>query len=169
MAEWAKMSPLERGQVRLNFQQAKQAPAKERQASWEAYQALEPEQRRELADRAAPAATKASRPIEAAAKSPPVARPDRLGPDVPQTKSNTVPDPALAARPKPVAPTVVQARPGVSTTLISKPSAPPAHQPSGLPKIAATPEFVDKKTLLPQTGAQSAARPAAASAPAARP
>ena len=69
-----------------------------------------------------------------------------------------------AAAPKPVAPTVVQAQPGATTTLISKRPAPPAHQQTGLPKIAATPGFVDKSTLLPQRGPQGAAtRSAAAS------
>jgi hypothetical protein len=172
MAEWAALTPLERGQVRLNYQEAKQAPAQNRQASWDAYQALAPEQRRELADRAAPMATSASRAGPNATKTATAAAqaPSRTF-DGPQPKSNTVPNPALAALPKPVAPTVVQVQPGATTTLISKQPAPPAHQPTGMPKIAATPEFVDEKTLLPQTGAQSTAagRPTAASAPSARP
>jgi hypothetical protein len=63
---------------------------------------------------------------------------------------------------------VVQAQPGATTTLISKRPTPPAHQQAGIPKIAATPEFVDKRTLLPQRGPQAAAtRSAAASAPSA--
>ena len=33
MAEWAKLTPSERGQVRLNYQEAKQVPAGNRQAS----------------------------------------------------------------------------------------------------------------------------------------
>ncbi len=168
MGEWARLTPQERGQVRLNYQEARQAPAQDRQASWEAYQALPPEQRRELADRAAPAAASASRPGPTGAKALPAAQPDkRIGP---QPKSNIVPDPALVAQPRPVAPTVVQAKPGATTTLMSKPPTPPAHQPTGLPKIAATPEFIDKKTLLPQAGAQGAgSRAGGASAPSARP
>jgi hypothetical protein len=68
---------------------------------------------------------------------------------------------------KPVAPTVVQAKPGATTTLMSKPANPPAHQQPGLPKVAATPGFVDRTTLLPQKGAQAAGtRAPAASAPA---
>ncbi len=171
MAEWAKLTPLERGQARVNYQEAKQqAPAQDRQASWDAYQALPAGQRRELADRTAPAAARARRAGPIVAKSVPSAQPDKRTREEPQPKSNTVPDAARAALPKPVAPTVVQVQPGATTTLMSKQPTPPAHQPSGMPKIAATPEFVDKKTLLPQTGAQSAApRPVTASAPSARP
>ncbi|TXC65911.1 hypothetical protein FSC37_07780 [Piscinibacter aquaticus] len=51
----------------------------------------------------------------------------------------------------------MQAAPGATTSLISKRPTPPAHQQPGLPKIAASPGFVDKQTLLPQRGAQGAA------------
>jgi hypothetical protein len=166
MAEWARLSPQERGQARLNFQQAKQIPAADRQAGWDAYQALPAEQKRQLAARAA-------NPVPAGTSSPEaVRRPsaplpskiDRAVRDGSQAKSNIVPNPALAAPPKPVAPTVTQAAPGATTSLISKRPAPPAHQQTGLPKIAATPGFVDKATLLPQRGPQGAAtRSAAAS------
>ena len=60
-------------------------------------------------------------------------------------------------RPGRSAPTVVQAQPGATTTLISKRPRRPSHQQPGLPKIAATPGFVDKSTLLPQRGPQGAA------------
>ena len=46
---------------------------------------------------------------------------------------------------------------GATTTLITKRPTPPSHQQTGLPKIAATPEFVNKATLLPQRGPQGAA------------
>src|SRR5204862_3080770 len=81
----------------------------------------------------------------------------------PQLKSNIVPNPAFAAPPKAVGPTVVQAQPGATTTLMSRRPVPPAHQQTGLPKIAATPGFVDKSTLLPQRGPQGAATHSAAS------
>lgn len=176
MAEWAKLTPSQRGQVRLNYQEAKQVPAGNRQASWEAYQALPPEQRRELAGRAAPptaiagvkAGPGASSAGPAGAVAKPVPRPEKLAREGPQPKLNTVPAAASAVPGKPVAPTVVQAQPGVTTTLMSKPPTPPAHQQKGMPKIATTPEFVDKKTLLPQAGAQGApARAGAAPAAAA--
>jgi hypothetical protein len=183
MNEWAHMTPQERTRTRQQYQGAKQVPQQQRQASWEAYQALPEDERLELANRARPAAAKAplpaaSGPAKAKTKSAPgAAAPaqQRLGlptPDALQPKVNAVPAPGATPAPKPVAPSVVQARPGATTTLISKPAAPPAHQPSGMPKIAATPDYVDKKTLLPQTGPQSTASrraPAAASAATARP
>jgi len=170
MAEWSRLTPMQRGQARLNFEEAKQAPAQDRLASWEAYQTLSLEQRRALADRAAPTAAASSRPDRTAQKAASAAPPDKRSRETLQTKSNTVPDRALAAPPKSVGPSVVQARPGATTTLISRPPAPPAHQQTGMPKIAATPEYVDRATLLPQRGAQQAVpRAVAASAPAARP
>lgn len=167
MAEWARMSPSQRGQARLAYQQAKQVAPKDRQAQWEAYQALPPEQKRQLQARAVPPAPNgAGKAAAPKADKAPTA----------QAKSNIVPNPAYAAPPKPVGPTVVQAQPGATTSLISKKPSPPAHQQTGLPKIAATPEFVDKTTLLPRRGPQAAAtrspavsRSAAASAPDARP
>ena len=158
------MSPQQRGQVRLNFQEAKQvAPAADRRAQWEAYQALPAEQKRQLAARAVPPA-----PSAASRAGNGTPRADR---NAAQAKSNIVPNPAYAAPPKPVAPTVVQAQPGATTSLISKRPSPPAHQQTGMPKIAATPEFVDNATLLPRRGPQAAATraPAAGSAAASAP
>ncbi len=162
MTEWARLSPQERGRVRLGFQEATLAAPQDRKAQWEAYQALPPERKQELAARAAPPAS-----VARAARGD---RGDRGDRESPQTKSNIVAAPAAAVQPKTVAPTVVQAQPGATTTLISKRPTPPAHQQTGLPKIAATPGFVDKSTLLPQRGPQGAAtRSAAASAPLPRP
>ena len=74
-----------------------------------------------------------------------------------QAKVNVVPNPALAQPPRPVSPTMVQASPGATTRLITKPAQPPAHQQTGMPKIAATPEFVNRSTLLPRRGPQASA------------
>ena len=52
MAEWAKLSRNERELARLNFAQSKVAGKSDRQASWEAYQALSPEERQRLAEKA---------------------------------------------------------------------------------------------------------------------
>jgi hypothetical protein len=142
MSDWARMTPQERGRARLRFQQAQRVAPGERQERWEAYQALPPAERRQFA-------TKSQAPA------PDPARRTDVRP--PQGKSNLVPNPAYAAPPKPVAPIVVQARPGASTTLMSRKPAPPPHQQTGMPKIVATPEFVDSATLLPQRGAQGAA------------
>lgn len=172
MSDWTRLTPRQRGEARMNYQEAKQLPAQDRQARWKAYEALSPEQKQQLAERAAPANDGVRR------GNGPVARGDskfdKAGRETgPQAKSNIVPNPAFASPPRAVAPTVVQARPGATTTLITKRPTPPGHQQTGLPKIAATPEFVNKSTLLPQRGPQgaatrSAAQPAAAPAPAQR-
>lgn len=163
MGEWARMTPSERGKARLAYQEAKQVPAPDRQSRWDAYQALPPDQKRQLAARAVPPVptSPSADPRRAAA---PV---QKSGRELDQPKSNLVANPALAVPPRPIAPTVVQAQPGATTSLMSRRPVPPAHQQPGLPKIAATPEFVDKATLLPQRGAQGAAavRSAAASEP----
>ena len=165
MADWAKLSPQERGQTRLNFQEARQLPSQNRQARWDAYQALPAEQKRQLAARAEPASAPAAGSVAAPGAAADIARkpgsvdarPDRgdkAARDAALAKSNIVPNPAFANRPGAVSPTVVRASPGATTTSISKRATPPSHQQTGLPKIAATPEFVDRHTLLPQRGPQ---------------
>ena len=167
MADWAKLTPVERGQTRLSYEESRQIPVPDRRSRWDAYQALSPEQKGELAARAAAARAPngADNPSQRAAGS--FARPERAektGREIPQTKSNIVPNPAYAPPRRPVGPAVVQAAPGATTTLVTRRPSPPPHQHTGLPKIAATPEFVNKSTLLPQRGAQGAAvRPALSS------
>lgn len=145
MADWARMSPAERGQARLAFQESKQLSREEKQQRWDAYQALPEAQRRALAERAKPVIasprTAAATPLDAA---------------VPK-KTPDLPHPAAAPPAKPVAPTIVQAKPGATTTLMTRPAAPPAHQQPGQPKIAAKPDQVNRNTLLPQRGPQAAA------------
>jgi hypothetical protein len=151
MTEWAKMTPRDRGQTRLNFREAQQVPVQERKAKWEEYKALAPEQRKQLAAKAVPPARKPTNDLSGEAAA---------------AKSNVVPNSSYAPKPKQIAPTVAQAQPGATTNLITKRPAPPVHQPAGLPKIAVTPGFVDQSTLLPKRGPQGAAtRAAAASGP----
>jgi len=151
MTEWARLSPQERARARVSFQEAKQLPNQERQERWKAYQALPESQRQELAKQAA---------------SPKGIEPDKTPA---AAKRNIVGNPSLPAKPmKPVAPTVVQAAPGATTTLVNRQPPPPAHQQAGMPKIAATPGFVDRNTLLPQRGPQGASV-RAGSAPAGKP
>lgn len=160
MAEWAKLSPAERGQVRAQFQQAKQIPLPDRRSRWEAYQALTPEEKSQLAARAAALGADEARakgPSRRAEAPPKTAAAQAQVADTTQRKSNLVPNPAFAAPPRPVGPTTVRAGPGATTTLVTRRPAPPPHQHTGLPKIAATPEFVNGATLLPQRGAQGAA------------
>lgn len=155
MAEWAKLSPRERGQARINFQEARQISPEERKARWESYQALPPDEKRRLAERARPPRTDRDTPVPGSST------------HTDGSKSNIVRAPSAPTPVRPVAPTVVQAGPGATTTLLSRPAKPPLHQQTGVPKIAATPAFVDSTTLLPKRGAQgAAARSAPASFPA---
>ena len=144
MSEWASMSPAERGRARQNFQELRNLPHDDRQALWEAYRALPEEQKQQLALRAKPT-TKSAEPAS-----------------TPAAGKRTVavnPAPVIT---KPVSPTVVQAKPGATTTLVTKSPTPPAHHQPGLPKIAATPGFVNPTTLLPNRGPQGAATHSAA-------
>jgi hypothetical protein len=140
IAEWSRLTPQQRASARLNFQEARQLSPEERQQQWEAYRALPTDQRRALAERA-------DRPRTPA----PAPRSGDAG-----IKSSVVKAPAQA-RAQPVGPTVVQRGSGATTNLVSKPTTPPLHQQAGLPKVTATPGFVDSATLLPKRGAQGAA------------
>lgn len=150
MTEWARLSPTQRSEARINYQQSKQVPAQDRQARWEAYQALSPDERAALAARAAKPAANRSAPSSPAQalRGAPV--------DAQAPKSNIVTSSRGAAPPNPVAPTVVQGNPGATTRLVTATPTPPAHQHTGQPKIAATPKLVDKATLLPKSGPQAA-------------
>lgn len=163
MNDWARKTPTERGEARVNFQQSKKVPKEDKQARWEAYQALPPEERAALAARAKPTTPPAG-----------PARALRAAPvDAQAPKSNIVgPTASTAPPPRPVTPTVVQGNAGATTSLVTKTPTPPAHQPAGQPKIAASPKVVDRTTLLPKSGPQApgvraptAAKPPPASAP----
>jgi Protein of unknown function (DUF3106) len=149
LSDWSRLSPQERAAARLNFQESRQLSPQERQQQWDTYRALPADQRRALAEsaeRARPAAVPKPR--------------TQPGNGDNSIKSSVVRAPAPQAA-QPVGPTVVQRGSGASTTLVSKPVTPPLHQQAGLPKVAATPGFVDGATLLPQRGAQGAAARAA--------
>ena len=138
MRAWARSSPAERQQARIGFQVAQQMAAGQRQAKWEAYQALPPEKRQELADKAA----------QKLVAKPPARR--MAVNDGPQPKSNLVPA-ALKGQPvKAVTPSVLQAKPGATTVLITQIKTLPAHQQAGQTKVFADPDLVDSKTLLPK-------------------
>ncbi len=160
MAEWARLTPAERSRARLQFQDARQVSANERQAKWQAYQALSEDDRHALAQKAKPAARTASGPGAAAA----------IKPAAVAGKQNVVQATAVP-RSRAVSPTSQQVRPGATTTTITTRTPPPTHNQAGLPKIAATPGFVDPSTLLPRRGPQGAAvrSAAVASGPAAQP
>lgn len=143
MAEWASMTPAERGRARQNFQELRKLPADDRQAMWEAYRALPENERRELAQRA--------KTVVKPAETPPTSE------GKPRVAVNQAP-----VTVKPVSPTLVQAKPGATTTLVTKTPTPPVHHQPGLPKITASKGFVDPATLLPNRGPQGAAAHVAA-------
>lgn len=150
MNEWARLSPDQRNEARLNFQQSKQVAPQDRQARWEAYQQLPPEERAALAKRAQPTYQPPSKPS-------PVQSLRNAPVDAQTPKSNIVaPTRGVVPPPKPVAPSVVQGNPGATTKLATSSPKPPPHQEPGQPKIAATPKQVDRATLLPRTGPQAA-------------
>jgi hypothetical protein len=162
MTDWARKTPEQRGEARVNFQQSKRVAPDERQARWEAYQALSAEERAALAARAkpAPGAASPTSPAQALRYAP-------VGAQAP--KSNIVGPAAGTAGSalRPIAPTILQANSGATTSLVTKTPTPPPHQQPGQPKIAASPRTVDRATLLPKSGPQAAdARPARPAPPA---
>jgi hypothetical protein len=155
MIEWARMTPDERGRARLQFQEARQISPQERQARWDAYLALPAEERRALAT----SATTVPRANLATVRAP-AAEPSATAATASVQKNNMVTAPSTATVAKTVAPTVVQAKPGASTTLISKTADPPPHAQVGQPKIAAGRDQVDRSTLLPQPMPKPVPQPA---------
>lgn len=65
MTEWAALSPQQRTQARLNFGETQQLSPDDKKAKWEAYQALSPEEKRQLAAGATkpPATAAAVKPV----------------------------------------------------------------------------------------------------------
>lgn len=159
MTQWSKLPPQQRGEARLRFQQTRQLSPEERQKKWASYQALSAQERGELAQ-------------QARRKQQPVVLSDNMaGPreraqqaskrqrdNESTNKSNWVPGASPNAPPQvAVAPSLIKAGRGATTTLVSQRPTPPLHQQTGLPKIVATKGFVDPVTLLPKKGAQGAA------------
>ena len=161
MGEWAHMTVAQRTQARMNFQETRSLSKEEREARWQAYQALPEEKKRELAAKRVAAAT----PASAAASVPQAHRRAPPALDIVQPKNNVVSPAAPVRTAAGSAPVGAPQRPGVTTTLLTHRAAPPAHQHDGAPKIAAGPNSVDRTTLLPKRTTVAAAS-TAASAPA---
>lgn len=79
MAEWAALKPRDRELARLNFAEAKKVEPAKRAANWEAYQALSPEEKQKLANKAT------GKPTGAAVSTKPLATASKLTP-VPITR-----------------------------------------------------------------------------------
>jgi hypothetical protein len=150
MAEWARLTPSQRGEARANFQKATRVVPQDRGLKWEAYKALPDAERNRLAS-------------QAAARPGPTPAPARSATG--GAKSNIVPNPTFATAIRSVAPTVVRAGPGATTTLVTKRPSPPLHQHPGFPKVPAISVLVDQSTLLPHRGPQVAAQAIAPQTP----
>ena len=156
MTQWVKVPPQQRGEARLRFQNSRQISPQERQQKWAAYQALSPERREELAHQA----LRKQRPVVMAASE---AGPREQGQASSRQharngwrKSNLVPGDS-GTSPKAVAPTLIKAGPGATTSLVTQAATPPLHQHTGLPKISSGTVFIDPQTMLPRKGSQGAA------------
>lgn len=144
--DWTLLSGSERVNARIGFQVAKQLTAEQRQARWEAYQALPLAERQALADKAM-----ARRQAQAGVRAPKSL--------AAQTKSNIVPAAPKLVAPTVVAGTLIQAKPGATTVLITRNVALPAHQLAGQTKVIADPDLVDPNTLLPRRKTPPASAP----------
>jgi hypothetical protein len=144
MAEWVRLTPAERTRARMQFQEVRQLPAEERQAKWQAYQALTDEERQQLVARSKPVAKPPGHAASAGAEHRPSAALEG-----PAARKSTAPAPNRA-----VAPIVVQAHPGATTSTMTTQPVKPQARPPGVPKIAATARYVDPATLLPMHGPQ---------------
>lgn len=119
MVAWTRLSPAERQKARIGYQHAGDLRSEEQasrlQAKWEAYQALSPEMRQRLAERAAEKASghsgkdHSAKPAHAAPGTAAtlLAAPTATGLPPPLTLSNS-------------GPTVMLARPGATTVLLTQ-------------------------------------------------
>lgn len=118
MKEWVALSPQQRAQARLNFARtkelSKELTAEEKQAKWQAYQALSDEEKRKLAAKAPP------RPAGAAPAAKPVAA----------QKLATVPSRADKPKVKPATKIAVTPPPA------GQPNVPSATAPAATPDAA---------------------------------
>lgn len=110
MTEWVALSKQERAQARLNFAQSKQLTPTQKAATWQAYQALSPEEKQKLAISAAPKPTGAAAAIK----------------PVPPQKLATVP--VTRHTPKPLPKLSITNQAVNRNTLL--PNAPPSDKPS---------------------------------------
>jgi hypothetical protein len=146
MTEWSRLTPQQRGDARVNFQQSKALKLEDRQAKWEAYLALPPDEREALALKARSAAETPPTKAQGGSTALRAASVDAQSP-----KSNLVPPASGAAEaPRAVSPSLVQGSTGATTSLVTSRPSPPVHQTTGQPKIAASSSGIDRVTLLPK-------------------
>jgi Protein of unknown function (DUF3106) len=151
MDEWSRLTPTQRAQTRLQFQETRSTSDQEKRERWAQYQTLSPEQKTTLQNKGSAPGAKASDAVAAT---------DRLnatkasettnGGSPPKAASPT----AAATGARLVNPVVVQAKAGATTTLMNK------AQPESLRNSAAKPQGLlslppsfDNRTLLPKDSA----------------
>lgn len=138
MVEWTRMSPSERQRARIGYQHANELRLPEQETKmrekWDAYQALPPEKRQRLVERAAEKASAAGRDAAPA--------PTRAKAPIQRT-------PLTAT----TGPTIVQALPGATTVLMTQRAEPPlpgARAAPGRPIRSPHDAKLDPDTLLPR-------------------
>ncbi len=123
MNEWVALSPQERAQARLNFgktnELSRQLTPEEKNAQWQAYQALSPEEKQKLAAKASP------KPSGAATAVKPVA-PQKLV-TVPTHQNKPGTGPALKMESPPPAAATLRAVPPIGAGPAEGAAAPPKH------------------------------------------
>ncbi|MFT7774606.1 DUF3106 domain-containing protein [Roseateles sp.] len=145
--DWTFLSGSERLNARISFQVSRQLTPEQRQARWEAYQALPADERKALADKAM-ARRQALAEAPARAAVPPTTQP----------KSRIAPTPPRLMPPALVTSTLVQAKPGATTVLITRELAQPRGHTTG-PVRLSDPKLLDPHTLLPLKKAPPASTP----------
>jgi hypothetical protein len=161
MLEWSRLSSQERRLARLQFQDVRQqlSPA-ELQQRWAAYRGLSDDERSVLVTRSttaraatpAVAASAPARPGGLAVRTAPVRTAKQNSGAVQPMVATLQATPAMT-----VAPALVRASPGASTTPLSRSSHPALRARQDQPRVNATPGFVDATTLMPRRGVQGAA------------
>lgn len=120
MTEWVSLSPQQRAQARLNFARAKQLNPTQKTATWKAYQALSPEEKKKLAIAAVP------KPAGAAAATKPV----------PPQKLSTVPVTRhIPKQPARIASPIAALHRNTLLPRSQAPVAPPHLQKNSTPKV----------------------------------
>jgi len=133
--DWTRLSGSERLNARIGFQVTRQLTPEQRQARWEAYQALPEEERKALAEKAL-----ARRQALAEA-------PARAAKPLPPKSDSRPPAPRPLVAPVLVTSTLVQAKPGATTVLITRDLSQP--RPVNGPTKPTDPKRLDPHTLLP--------------------
>jgi Protein of unknown function (DUF3106) len=119
MLEWVALSPQQRAQARLNFAKTKELSTQltpdEKQTKWQAYQALSPEEKQDLAAKAAPKSTGAAVAVKPVAPQKLAVAPKSPNPSRPASAAVAAADTAPAPSSVPAAAPATQVAPAASS------------------------------------------------------